>query len=257
MKNYNSDYMKKYLSSKNFGKKYDKIISNKFEILIWNVEKKILKKIYKKYLNNPKINYLDFACGTGRIITYFVNELGIKNAYGMDTSKPMLNEAKKKTIAKFINKNIVKEEKLLIDKKFSLITSFRLFLNLEEKNRDIILKKLHKNLDDKNGYLIINNHLNRYSFLGIFFWIRHLLGEKINRKNNQGILNTMSEREFRKLIKKNGFKIVKTYRFVLFPGRKNFIVLPEKILINIEIFLSKIPILNLFCKDQIFLCKKK
>ena len=105
--------------------------------------------------------------------------------------------------------------------------------------------------------------MNRYSLIGFQFWIRRKLGTKLARDytskvngKKRGIINTMSEYEMRKLLKKTGYKIIKIHRFSLLPGRKSLILLPKKIILPLEKIMSKIPIINLFGKDQIYVCKK-
>lgn len=247
--NYTKGYFKK-----DAGKKYDITISNKFELFIYQLEKRTLKKIIKKeFKGNKNIEHLDFACGTGRILKA-LNKL-VKKQTGIDTSKEMLKEAQKIKNVNLIQGNILQEK--VTKKKYDLITSFRLLLNLDDNYKVTILKKLKQYLK-KDGILVINNHMNRYSLIGFQFFIRHLLGEKQKRKTNtnKGIINTMSELEMRKIIKKAGYKIIDVYRFTFFPGRKNIILLPKKTLFYLELIISKIPFLNLICKDQIYVCKK-
>lgn len=260
MVKYNSKYSDTYvIKDVAKGRKYDAAISTKFEFIIWEIEKKTLKDIFDNFLNSNKyLDYLDFACGTGRILCYMKNELKLYNVTGLDISAEMLSEAKKKCEGNFIEGNMVENNNLLKNKKFDLITSFRLFLNLENENSMIILNELKYYLK-KDGYLIINNHMNRYSILGLVAFLLKKLGmpSKIEAKKNQrGIINTASELEFKKILKEAGYKVEKVYRFQLFPGYKNFVIFPKEISVPIEIFISKIPILNLFCKDQVYVCQK-
>lgn len=253
MARYESIYTNEYIEKKDCGINYDNIISNKFESLIWEIEKKKLKEIVKS-MNNSDL-YLDFACGTGRVINFLSKKF--ENSIGLDTAENMLKFAKNKnSSSKFICGNIIEDKNLLNNQKFEIITSFRLFLNLESDNRKKILIELRKYLND-DGTLVINNHMNRYSILGLQFWMRSIFKPRSKRSNKNRIINTASEIEFRKLLENCGFKVEKVHRFMLLPGRKNFILLPSKLLIKIELILSKIPLLNLLSKDQIYVCVKK
>lgn len=249
MEEYKSSYTDSYINISEKGAKYDAKIENKFELFIWDLEKYFIEKISKRFIFDKKnVKYLDFACGTGRLLYFFKNELGFENVTGLDTSMEMINEARKKTSAEFICGNININKNLLSGRKFDLVTSFRLFLNLEKNNREKVLKELRNYISD-SGYLICNNHVSRHSFLGFQFWLRKKMG-------NRRVINTETQAEFVKMLERNGFHVEAIYRFTFFPGRKKFIILPWKILKKVEIFLARIPLINYFCQSQIFVCKK-
>lgn len=250
MGEYKSVYTNSYIGKPGKGFKYDNKIENKFELFIWDLEKYFLTQAINdlKYSEQGSVTYLDFACGTGRLIAFFKNDLGFLNATGLDTSVEMIKKAKTKVAAEFLCGNINIEKNLLQGRKFDLVTVFRLFLNLEEENREKVLKELASYI--KNGsYLILNNHMNRFSFLGLQFWIRKMLG-------NNHVITTATQSEFVKMIKNSGFEVEKIYKFTFFPGRNNFIFLPWNQLKKVEIMISKLPFLKNFCQSQIYVCKK-
>lgn len=249
MENYKSNYTDLYTTDPGKGVEYEGKINRKYELFIFDIEKEILTRIVKEKFTNPEnISYLDFACGTGRIISFLKDNLGIINATGLDTSEIMISEAKKIINAKFICGNIIENEELLNSQKFDLITIFRLFLNIEKNNREVILKKIRNYLKD-DGRIILNNHINRYSLIGFQFWIRRLLGSK-------KIINTATQGEFEKMIRNSGLEVEKIYKFTFLPGRNNVILLPWSVLRKAELFISKIPIVRNFCLSQIYVCKK-
>ena len=254
MVEYESKYTDSYFQTN--GSSYDDAISTQFELIIWDIEKYYLKKILNT-VPEKEIRYMDFACGTGRVISYLGQY--IEDRTGIDTSECMLQLAQEKISARYVNGNIVEDETLLGGETFNLITAFRLFLNIENKNRYLILKALRNYLTD-DGYLIVNNHMNRYSILGMMaFSLKSLriLPLRADAKTRQrGIINTMSELEFRKVLTASGYEVTRVYRFVLFPGHNSLVILPHRTLVRMEIRLSRIPLLNLMCKDQIYVCRK-
>jgi|GEM_PF-2827941 len=260
MEKYKSDYTASYYKDKRAGVHYDKGISNRFELLLFELEKRVLfKQVEEIEKVLPSISYLDFACGTGRIIALFDGDFD--KALGVDTNPTQLEVARQKAAhASFIEGNIVTDPGLIADGSVNLITSFRLMLNLEPDNRGVILRELHRTLSD-GGYLIVDNHMNRYSFLGLIaLFMRKVLRypDKSNLQPGQkGIINTMTERQMRRLLKMSGFELLQVARCGILPGHKSFCLLPEKLLIPVESFLSRIPVVNLLSKNQIFLCKKK
>ena len=256
MNKYMSNYTDRFILAQ--GNKYDEAVLRLFEDMLWDIEKRILLDFHHKYLKgSSKINYLDFACGTGRILSFMHRH--IENATGVDTSHSMLSCARAKTQARLVEGNIVNDKNLLNGEEFDLITSFRLFLNLEPHNRQVILESLYPYLK-ANGYLVVNNHMNRYSILGIIaFLIKtfHIMPPKFHAPpGKRRIINTMSEYAFRQTLKKCGFKVVKVYRYGLLPGHGSCILMPRNILLLFERFMSKITLLNLFCKEQIYVCQK-
>ena len=145
-----------------------KAISNKYESFIWELEKEILFEEVSYINKHNKIDYLDFACGNGRIINYLGSNFKFLALNAADTSKEMLD-----SIVKVKNKNIKcfhidnkKKNPLKGLKKYELVTAFRLILNLEEENRSYVLEQINSLLED-DGLLMINNHMNRYSILGL------------------------------------------------------------------------------------------
>lgn len=258
--NYNSDYINVYFK-KGIGKTYNSRINNKFENFIFELEKHFLREIFSGFSSGDK-NYMDFACGTGRIIKFIAQNFKFKNYLGIDISPEMIERAKKdinnpKVELRAVD--ILEKEEVLNIPKADVVTSFRLVLNMEPRLRNVILKGLRELMTD-DSFLIINNHMNRYSVLGVIaYFCHHFLGMPLkgrNKPDQRSIINTMSYAEMRKLLEDCGFKIVKVYRFCLLPGHKRFLILPQRFLFPLEKFLSRIPIMNLFSKDQIYVCEK-
>ncbi len=67
---------------------------NSYYSLMWNIEKIVLEREIVS-INKKNIKYLDFACGTGRVISYVENF--VESSHGIDISQEMLNIASKKT----------------------------------------------------------------------------------------------------------------------------------------------------------------
>ena len=254
-----SNYSIIYINNEKAGKNYDNKINNKFECFIFDLEKLFLGKVFNKIQGKDKM-YMDFACGTGRIIQFISSKYEFNKYTGIDLSENMINEARRTNNSKITFKVLdITNSKANIPKQ-DIITSFRLFLNLEEKNRYIILKKLNS-IMKKDGYLIVNNHLNRYSILGLTAFILHKIFHlpikgQSNPKNKRTILNTLKNSEFKEVIESCGFKVIREYHFCLLPGYKNYIFFTKLFLFKIEIFISKLKFLNFFGKDCIFVCKK-
>lgn len=112
--------------------------------------------INKKIIN--KTNMLDLGCGTGELIKYLDNNNKIKTATGVDFSKKHISEAKKikkkyinfhcDDVDSFLNKKKIR------NKKFDIIITKRLLINLEsEKSQIKFINKL-SNFLKPNGVFI-------------------------------------------------------------------------------------------------------
>lgn len=208
MKSYNE-------SHKGRGKDYDlHYKKDKRDAWIWSIEQKILDNFINKEQNSKIENYLDFACGTGRIIEKI--ERYASNSVGIDISETMIKEAKKRCI----NSNLIVHNIMESDfdtKKYDLITAFRFFKNAEDKLRRNAFKTINKKLLTE-GILIFNNHGNRWTFQRIF---RFLMGKKIDELDFKFPERYPPHSYLKKLLKQNGLEIVKTEGVGIYSGKFN------------------------------------
>jgi SAM-dependent methyltransferase len=256
---YTSAYTKHYQQQETSGESYDRSLANRFELAIFQLEESILRDLFRRLWSADQgTTYMDYACGTGRIIAVFKDL--IRTKVGVDTSPGQLAIAQKKVPdAQFIEGNIVTNPALLGGRRFNMITSFRLLLNLEPENRGPILQALRELLTD-DGYLIVDNHMNRYSVLGITALFAHrVLGvpkKPLVPPGRRGIISTMSELEMRRQLADAGLEVVEVHRLFLLPGHGRLQLLPTRWLVPFEAFLSRIPGLRLISKNQIYVCRR-
>lgn len=258
MSRYESPYTDSYFREGAAGQAYDEGISNPFELAIFHLESAYLNQICSTWLSgkaNPA--YLDYAAGTGRILASLRDRTTLK--FAVDTCPAQLEAARSKVPdATFIVDNLATNP-ACVPTKFDLITCFRLFVNLEEANRLSVLKALASVLND-HGILVVDNHMNRYSILGLIaLFMRHVLGYKEKSLAGPGektVIGTMSEKTMRSLLRSSGFQVKKTYRFMILPGHKTCRMLPSRLLVRVERLLAMVPVLNLIGKNQIFVCQK-
>jgi SAM-dependent methyltransferase len=256
---YTSAYTKHYQQQETSGESYDRSLANRFELAIFRLEESILRALFRRLWSaNQDTTYLDYACGTGRIIAVFKDL--IRTKVGVDTSPGQLAMAQKKVPdAEFLEGNVVTDPALLGGRRFDMITSFRLLLNLEPENRGPILKALRELLTD-DGYLIVDNHMNRYSVLGITALFAHrVLGvpkKPLVPPGRRGIISTMSELEMRRELADARLEVVEVHRLFVLPGHGRLQLLPTRWLVPFEAFVSRIPGLRLISKNQIYVCRR-
>jgi ubiquinone/menaquinone biosynthesis C-methylase UbiE len=255
---YSSTYTEHYQQQGKSGESYDRSLANRFELAILKLENAILLDLFQRLRSSdPNTLYLDFACGTGRIISVFKDL--IRTKVGVDTSKGQLAVAQKKVPdAEFILGNVVTAPALLGGRRFHFVTSFRLLLNLEPENRVPILRAL-RNLLHPGGYLIIDNHMNRYSVLGLTALFAHKVLRMPKKPRvpagRRGIISTMSEMEMRSALAEAGLQVQEVHRLFVLPGHGPLQVLPTRWLVPVEAFLSRVPLVNRLSKNQIYVCR--
>lgn len=216
---------------------------------IWDWEKEILKKISFKYFSNKNdIKYLDFACGTGRIISFL--EKDMSESIGVDISDSMINIARTNVKNSKIIKVDLTKDNIFKENYFDLITSFRFFLNAQPELREEALNVLSKILKDE-GYFVFNIHLNKTS---IYSRIIHLI-RKIAHLDYE--IKSMSIEQASQMVEKAGLEIMTTFHFAVFPILKENTKIPISAIDPFEKFISKVPFLRYFSRYIIFVCKHK
>lgn len=123
------------------------------EIILTQVEKQ----------NISKGSYLDLATGSGRILSNL--EKYFKNSTGVDSSKIMLQIAKKRTYKSTLKLADIANLPFK-NKAFDLITVFRFIINVPKDERAKIFLEINRILK-KDGVLIFNLHHNKISPHGI------------------------------------------------------------------------------------------
>lgn len=225
---------------------YDQCYMEPRQKYFWHREQAALNDCLTRYFKGREINYLDFACGTGRITHFIEKQVGESTA--VDVSEPMLNKARQKlSCTKIIHADIIKEN-ILSSQKFDLITAFRFFLNAEPELRVSALKTL-RDLLAEDGFIIFNNHRNRTNPL---VWTRQFYYRMIC---NNYHTNFMSMKEVRELVFECGLKIVKIYPIgslaipkIRFSSKLNSMVYP---------FISKLKCLDNFSESPVIVCRHR
>lgn len=222
---------------------YNSIYSvDSYDNRVWALEKRTLDKILNKYYGGEqKIkDYLDFACGTGRICGFI--ESRAENSIGVDVSKEMLKIAKKKCLKTKLVLLDATKNNILNNKHFDLITSFRFFLNAEKKLKRKVLSEMSKMLK-KDGILIVNIHGNRQSIRHLPFAIRNLF-------DNETFLSELTKNEFEKYLKEQNLVIKELYGLSFMPV---FFakILPYELWLFIEKSISRIKFINRYAIDLV------
>jgi len=212
---------------------------------IWQIEKNILKKELKRLRQaHSRIEYLDFACGSGRVLAYLENE--VEKAIGIDISPSMLDIAKiKAPRAELFEADITKND-ILRGKSFDLITAFRFYLNAEPPLRDAASALLKEKLRTEESLFIFNVHGNTMS--ARFFthmWLRWR-GRTLNMATSWAV---------RKFLRCHGFMLVRWYGVGVLP-KICYRIIPSRVALFLDHLFIFVPLSRYIAQDLIFVCKK-
>lgn len=227
-------------------KRYEEEIYRRgsYDDLIWQEERKILVHELKKLKERIfRVRYLDFACGTGRIIEYV--EKKVDESIGVDIAREMLAIAKERlTHSRLIEADITIND-VLRGQTFDLITAFRIFLNAEPPLRDAIFAALAPKLSH-DGIFIFNIHGNTWSFrLPMIGWYRLFCGRRLNH---------LSYWRIKHLLARHGLYIERFYGFGIIP--KPFYRFCPRISFFFDRLLARIPFIKYISYNLIFVGKR-
>lgn len=210
--------------------------------MVWQLEQGVLDRILCKYFGKPPVRYLDFACGTGRILMYL--EGRTQYAVGVDVSRSMLQEARRlRRRADLIEADITKDD-VLGRTKFDLITAFRFFANAQLELRDQAMGVLCSHLED-GGYLVFNNHMNTGSTRA-----------RLARLRGRGGYSGFSLADVEALVNKAGLEVTDVYHMCVLPASEEHLPLPVYLLRPLETLLGRFGLLRSFSENLVFVCRK-
>ena len=180
-------------SHRHKGADYDSTIqSSAFDAYMDKWEERHLARVLSRLFPARIPRYLDFACGTGRITRHV--EARADESVGVDVSESMLAQARSKCqAARFVCADLTRSDAELGP--FDLVTAFRFFANAQDELRSAALAAVNRRLRP-GGYLIVNNHRNPSSFLGV-----------ANRLARRGDKPDLTHFKLRKLLRRHGFEI--------------------------------------------------
>jgi len=237
-----NDYRSSHLSPEKGISYHKAFLNNPYRRMVWQLEQGVLDDIMATFYKETDIYHLDFACGTGRILSYLKDRT--QNTVGVDLSPSMLNVARKNNKEVEIIEADLTRCDVLGQRKFNLITAFRFFPNAEDCLRMEAMKVITRHLAD-NGYLVFNNHKNTGS-------TRNRLARLFGHVDFIG----MSIDEVKTLLEPNGLETVKIYNLCTFPASDRYMLLPVSILRHIERFLCNISILQKVGENLVFVCRR-
>jgi SAM-dependent methyltransferase len=185
---------------------------------IWELQRPyVQREIEAVRRQRSRIRLLDFACGTGRVLS-FVENLA-DESIGLDISAEMLSLAAPKCHKSTLIAGNLAENLSLVTGSFDVVTMFRFILNAGPELSSNILRILHPLLLAGHGRLICNVHGNSRSLR------RFALAAHRSRHSSrspqpgepQPMLEQMSPGRIKNLFRQTGYRINSACGFGLFP----------------------------------------
>jgi predicted TPR repeat methyltransferase len=220
--------------------------------LLWQNEQVHLSGVIQQLRESlPLIEYLDFACGTGRIISFV--EPQVDKATGIEISAEMLKIAQQKVNdATLICRDITTAD-AEIEGKYDLITTYRFILNAEPALRIAGFKALAARLKDQSSTLVFSNHGNPFSFKAVL-WPLHMIRQMVYGKKREG--NYLTNRQVRNVLDSAGLEVI-SVTGIGFISPKLVGPLPFTLCQKIEKFLAGKPLIQKLGVNQLYVCKLK
>ena len=222
--------------------KYDRAFQeNPLKAVLWSLEKRFLKSILRRFFRGRRIEHLDFACGTGRILAFL--EARVSVSVGVDLSSGMLDRARSKVRGADLFEADLTRDDVLGDRRFDLITAFRFFPNAQPELRSEVMRLLVHHLRP-GGHIVFNNHKNDGSMRNRLL---RVLGRRIPRGMTHG--------EVDELVGNAGLRTDVVYHagLLVVPERLH---LPRRPHIAIERVVSAIGPLQRLCQDLVYVCSR-
>ena len=183
--------------------------------VLWQLEKNRLEAFIEEFRqSHSRIDYMDFAAGTGRVISMLEDK--VDSATGIEISEAMITVAKKKlSKARMICTDITAPD-AEIEGRYDLITAFRFVLNAEPSLRLAALRALAARLKDETSCIVFNNHGNLWS-PKLILWPFHKLRRLGRSYQTEG--NYMTNGEAKNLADQAGLRIDRVVGYGLLGGK--------------------------------------
>ena len=220
--------------------------------LLWQIEQEHLNKIIGQLRKKlTRIDYLDFACGTGRIISFV--EPQVDSATGIEISPEMIKIAQQNVKDASLQCRDITSDDAEIENKYDLITTYRFILNAEPALRVAGFKALAARLKDQSSRLVFSNHGNPWSYKALM-WPIHFSRQILFGKKREG--NYLTRRQTRAVLDAAGLEIVNVTG-VGFISPRIVKLLPFSWCQKTEAALAGRPLLQRLGVNQLYVCKLK
>jgi SAM-dependent methyltransferase len=230
------------------GIRYDREVygAGSHDEFLWSMVRPFLRRLVAaQRAERRPVRYLDFACGTGRIVSSL--EDLVDESTGVDISEPMIEQARAKVRHSRLMVTDVLESPDAVAGHYDVVTAFRFFLNTDDFVRPRVMAWLASQLAGPRSRLIFNVHGNPTGTLALTSLYMRLRG--------WGPARLLGYRQVRELTDAAGLRIEASYGFGLFPRRLHRGVL-RRPLEAIERRAAASRFLRPISHDVLYVCRK-
>lgn len=185
---------------------------------IWQIQRPMLEQLLKEFkrgLHGP-LRLLDFACGTGRIVSCLEPLADV--AEGVDISEKMVEVARRKCKKARLRVGDILCSPEILQERYDVITCFRFLLNADPETRKCVLRRLRQLMCDLEGLFLVNIHGNASSLRHMaILWKRWRLRRAPTAERARVMLNEMGASEARELLRESGFEVISQLGFGVMP----------------------------------------
>lgn len=182
--------------------------SRSYHEVLWEVEKLQLRAIVDELrATHPRIEYLDFAAGTGRVTAFMEGLVDASTA--IEISEQMIAVARAKLSRTTLVCADVTPAGAPVEGAYDLITAFRFVLNAEPRLRLAGLKALAARLRDRTSLLVFNNHGHLPSHKLLMFPVHRVRRAARAREGWSPDWNYMTDSRVRRLANEAGLEVVR------------------------------------------------
>jgi ubiquinone/menaquinone biosynthesis C-methylase UbiE len=216
-------------------------VDRKYRALLWELERTVLDEIVPAGQSRA-LAYLDFACGTGRVIHHLEDR--VKTAVGVDVSASMLSIAEGTVRRAELHAADLTREARFEHDTFDLVTAFRFFPNAEPELRSDSLKAIHRVLK-VGGRLVFNSHINPGS-------LRNRAKRLVRRRTLAGLDRRTTER----IVRSHEFTVERVYPLGVWPGSESPPSFLMPVLEALERRVAGWPAIAPIANNLVFVCRK-
>jgi SAM-dependent methyltransferase len=232
--------------------KYERVDLAGYSEILWQIEREFLKAFMARFRSeHQRIDMLDFACGTGRIILFM--EEFVDSSVGVDVSRSMLDIAATKVARSTLVCRDLTMTAPVANERYDLITAFRFVLNAEPDLRLAAFRAMVARLKNRSSRLIFNNHGNPVSHR-VFTLPVQAAPLLLGPHQNEG--NFMTHNSVKNLLNAVGLEIEQVYGYGLLGARISRMLGGVRAR-ALEVSLAGRPLLGCFGVNQLYVVRLK